>query len=67
MVTLRLLVEGKWGFWDIDLGNFRELGQDFFVPILAEKPKNKGKKYKFFTKNKNKKFIFFQKKIGTRN
>ena len=23
------LVVGKWGFWDIDLGNFRELGQDF--------------------------------------
>ena len=22
-------VVGKWGFWDIDLGNFRELGQDF--------------------------------------
>ena len=22
-------VEGKWGFWDIDLGNFRKLGQDF--------------------------------------
>ena len=24
-----VLVVGKWGFWDIDLGNFRELGQDF--------------------------------------
>ena len=22
-------VDRKWGFWDIDLGNFRELGQDF--------------------------------------
>ena len=26
---LSILVVGKWGFWDIDLGNFRELGQDF--------------------------------------
>ena len=23
------IVVGKWGFWDIDLGNFRKLGQDF--------------------------------------
>ena len=22
-------VDRKWGFWDIDLGNFRKLGQDF--------------------------------------
>ena len=22
-------IVGKWGFWDIDLGNFRKLGQDF--------------------------------------
>ena len=50
-------VEGKWGFWLIDLGNFRKLGQAFLNLNLAEKPKNKRKKYKFFTKNKNKKFI----------
>ena len=57
-------VEGKWGFWDIDLGNFRKFGTRFFVLILAEKPKNKRKKYKFFTKNKNRKLIFFIKKLG---
>ena len=50
--------------WDIDLGNFRKLGQDFLNLNFAEKPKNKRKIYKFFTKNKNKKFIFFQKKLG---
>ena len=43
---LRLVV-GKWGFWDIDLGNFRKLGQFSFLNLnLAEKPKNKRKKYK---------------------
>ena len=57
-------VVGKWGFWLIDLGNFRKLGQDFLNLNFAEKPKNKRKKYKFFTKNKNKKFIFFKKKLG---
>ena len=59
-----LRVVGKWGFWDIDLGNFRKLGQDFLNLNFAEKPKNKRKKSKFFTKNKNKKFIFFKKKLG---
>ena len=24
-----ILVDRKWGFWLIDLGNFRKLGQDF--------------------------------------
>ena len=57
-------VVGKWGFWLIDLGNFRKLGQDFLNLNFAEKPKNKRKKSKFFTKNKNKKFIFFKKKLG---
>ena len=27
--TRRLPVDRKWGFWLIDLGNFRKLGQDF--------------------------------------
>ena len=40
------VVVGKWGFWDIDLGNFMKLGQFFFVLNLAEKAKNKNKKYK---------------------
>ena len=40
-------VVGKWGFWDIDLGKFRKLGQFSFLNLnLAEKPKNKRKKYK---------------------
>ena len=40
-------VVGKWGFWDIDLGNFRKLGQFSFLNLnFAEKSKNKRKKYK---------------------
>ena len=55
-------VDRKWGFWLIDLGKFRKLGQFSFLNLnLAEKPKNKRKKYKnsinFLQKNKNKKFI----------
>ena len=42
-----VLVVGKWGFWDIDLGNFRKLGQFSFLNLnFAEKSKNKRKKYK---------------------
>ena len=40
-------VDRKWGFWDIDLGNFRKLGQFSFLNLnFAEKSKNKRKKYK---------------------
>ena len=40
-------VDRKWGLWLIDLGNFRKLGQFSFLNLnLAEKPKNKRKKYK---------------------
>ena len=40
-------VDRKWGLWLIDLGNFRKLRQFSFLNLnLAEKPKNKRKKYK---------------------
>ena len=42
-----VLVDRKWGFWLIDLGKFRKLGQFSFLNLnFAEKSKNKRKKYK---------------------
>ena len=64
---VKLPVEGKWGFWDIDLGNFRKLGQDFLNLNFAEKPKIKEKNINFLQKIKIKNLSFFKKKIGTRN
>ena len=58
------LVEGKWGFWDIDLGNFRKLGQDFLNLNFAEKPKIKEKNINFLQKIKIKNLSFFKKKLG---
>ena len=57
-------VEGKWGFWDIDLGNFRKLGQDFLNLNFAEKPKIKEKNINFLQKIKIKNLSFFKKKLG---
>ena len=57
-------VEGKWGFWDIDLGNFRQFGQDFLNLNFAEKPKIKEKNINFLQKIKIKNLSFFKKKLG---
>ena len=60
---LRLVV-GKWGFWDIDLGHFRQFGQDFLNLNFAEKPKIKEKNINFLQKIKIKNLSFFKKKLG---
>ena len=57
-------VVGKWGFWDIDLGTFRKLGQDFLNLNFAEKPKIKEKNLYFLQKIKIKNLSFFKKKLG---
>ena len=36
-------VDRKWGFWDIDLGNFQNWN-NFFCPEFSRKIKNKNKK-----------------------
>ena len=62
--TIVKIVDRKWGFWDIDLGNFRKLGQDFLNLNFAEKPKIKEKNINFLQKIKIKNLSFFQKKLG---
>ena len=51
-------VDRKWGFWAIDLGKFPKFGTIFLNLNFAEKPQNKRKKYKFFTKIKIKNLSF---------
>ena len=57
-------VDRKWGFWLIDLGNFRKLGQDFLNLNLQKNPKIKEKNINFLQKIKIKNLSFFKKKLG---
>ena len=49
---------------DIDLGNFRKLGQDFLNLNLQKNPKIKEKNINFLQKIKIKNLSFFKKKLG---
>ena len=64
MIVIRGLVDRKWGFWLIDLGNFRKLGQDFLNLNLQKNPKIKEKNINFLQKIKIKNLSFFKKKLG---